>query len=547
MRQEFIISKYKKIFQTSLILVLLCNGQTLVSGQNWQWVKQFGTSQSETVDAMQTDQDGNLYLSGKFKDSFAWGTTILQSIGKDDTYLTKLDPLGNPIWSKRGGSSESDESIAVAIDPAGNIYQTGLYWFASDFGSVALTASVGSRAIYLVKYDEEGAVLWGKSIDGTAGKTVSGCAVDADGNVYLSGSFAGELKIDGTSLMAGPKGDIFVAKFTATGGLLWVEQLTASVSIKSVTLTVSPEGEALIAGQFIGTVNVANDSFTNITGDNDVFLVKYAADGTALWGRKAGGVYEDDCSQIRTDAAGNVFLTGTFLGVLELSADVQIQTEGFNNNFYLLKYNPDGAILWARSLGGGKADAAEDLIINESMLVVSGYFTESMSIDGITVTGNENIADGFIAAFDLDGTARKIQTIESEGFVIPSNLNFTPSGEIISSGVFENTAQFGEEALTATGLFDLYLARLGDTFTAIQTAAEFRNQFQLFPNPTAGNIFVQTEEAFTHYEIYDIMGRDLVHGKAGDTIDLSTFEAGIYFIRLINALGQQASFKIQKY
>ena len=546
MRQDFITLKYKFLFPIAVFFFSFFISIVVVQGQNWQWVEQFGTMQSETVDAMQTDGAGNIYLSGKFKDSFDWGANSLQSIGKDDVYLTKLDAQGNVVWAKKGGSEESDESIALALDAAANIYQTGHYWFEADFDAIHLESTPGSRAIYLMKYDNSGNVLWGKSINGTAAKTVSSLATDSAGNIYLSGSFKGELILDGLSITASDQGDIFVAKFNAAGQLDWAKQVAASFSIKAHTIAVAQNDDVLVAGQFIGEINFAGDQFVNITGDNDVFLLKYSNTGTPIWARKAGGVHEDDCSQIQSDASGNIYLTGTFVGVMELSPTVQIQTQGFNNNFYLLKYDPNGNILWARSLGGTANDGAEDMIVNESLIVVSGYFTEAMTIDGINVTSNENFGDGFIAAFDLDGIARKILPISSEGFVIANNLSFTPNEAIISSGVFEKTAQFDTQALTSAALFDIYVAKIGDDFTGFTPVNALQNRFKLFPNPTQDKLFIETNIDEYHYKLYDSSGRLLQSGGNARAIELMRFPNGLYFIQLQNQRGEMAQFTIQK-
>ena len=545
MRQAFITKKYKFLFSTSLIIILLCNASSIIHGQNWQWAEQFGTTQSETVDAMQTDIAGNIFLSGKFKDSFAWDATILQSIGKEDVYLTKLDVNGNVLWAKQGGSEASDESIDIVLDDASNVYCTGHYWFDADFDALHLQSSPGSRAIYLIKYDAEGNLLWGKSINGNMAKSASSLAIDSDGNVYLSGSFKGELFVGNTNLVASNQGDIFLAKFESTGELDWATQLKATVSIKSVTITVDKNDDLLLAGQFIGQINFNGDSFTNITGDNDVFILKYNTMGAPIWARHAGGVHEDDCSRICTDEFANIYLTGTFIGVMELSPETQIQTQGFNNNFYLLKYNKDGEVLWARSLGGIEADGAEDMIVNESLVVIAGYYIGEMSIDGIHVSGDEDLGDGFIIAFDLEGTARNIQTISSDGFVIPNNLNFTPEGEILSSGVFEQTAHFGNQSLSALGLFDIYLARIADNFTGIKTSNPWRHNLSSYPNPTTDKVYFLGDIKSYTYEIYDNKGALLKKGK--NEISLKSFSKGIYFIRLQDQQKKYASFMIEKF
>src|SRR5439155_10854562 len=89
------------------------------------------------------DSNNNIIVSGTFRGTINFGGGNLAAVGTEDTFLAKLSPSGNYIWAQRFGSSSLNSGCAVAVDGSDNIFLTGYFNVAIDFGGVHLTGGGG--------------------------------------------------------------------------------------------------------------------------------------------------------------------------------------------------------------------------------------------------------------------------------------------------------------------------------------------------------------------------------------------------------------------
>ncbi len=164
---------------------------------NELWSQQIGTSDYDDSYSVAVDGSGNAYISGVTQGDLG-GTNS----GSADTYLTKFDSLGNELWSRQFGSSESDYGHSVAVDGSGNAYITG-----STRGEIG-GINAGGADTFLVKYDTSGNLRWSHQIGTASNETSYSVAVDGSGNPYITGMTDGDL--GGTN--AGDN-DAFLIKF----------------------------------------------------------------------------------------------------------------------------------------------------------------------------------------------------------------------------------------------------------------------------------------------------------------------------------------------
>src|SRR5690606_9918666 len=106
----------------------------------------------------------------------------------NDAFLVKLSPEGKVLWARRGGGAAVDSARDLAMDASGNIYVTGRFGETATFGASTLT-SVGRNDVFLVKYSPEGEVLWARSGGGAGEDWAYSVVVDAGGDAYLAGDF----------------------------------------------------------------------------------------------------------------------------------------------------------------------------------------------------------------------------------------------------------------------------------------------------------------------------------------------------------------------
>lgn len=121
-----------------IVLPFLMNAQT----PTLEWAKQMdgggtgrGYGRSITADAT-----GKVYTVGYFSNTvdFDPGAGVLNLTapgggGFPDIFIVKIDPDGNLIWAKNMGGTSRDEGYSIAVDASGNVYTTGYFAGTSDF------------------------------------------------------------------------------------------------------------------------------------------------------------------------------------------------------------------------------------------------------------------------------------------------------------------------------------------------------------------------------------------------------------------------------
>ena len=155
-------------------------------------------------------------------------------------------------WAKQLGGVYFEDGRSVAIDASGNVYSTGYFQGTADLdpgtGTFTLT-SFGSNDIYVSKLDASGNFLWAKQIGGAAIDESYALALDASGNVHITGRFDGLADFDpGVSTYTlspagGSFADIFVCKLDASGNFLWAGAMgTASNNDLGYAIKVDASG-----------------------------------------------------------------------------------------------------------------------------------------------------------------------------------------------------------------------------------------------------------------------------------------------------------------
>ncbi|MDH4027448.1 MAG: SBBP repeat-containing protein, partial [Nitrospirota bacterium] len=310
-----------------------------------QWGQRYnGTGSSyDEATAIAVDASGNVYTTG-----YSTGSGSGQ-----DYYTIKYGPDGAVQWEQRynGTGNSSDSATAIAVDASGNVYVTG---YSTGAGT--------STDYYTIKYDPTGTLQWGQRYNGTGSSSDSATAiaVDASGNVYVTGYSTG----------SGTFTDYFTIKYGPTGTVQWEQRYngTGSSYDKSTDIAVDASGNVYVTGYSTGT-----DTFT------DYFTIKYNAAGTLQWGQRYNGTGSsyDEATAIAVDASGNVYTTGYSTGL------------GTSTDYFTIKYDAAGTAQWGQGYNGtgNGFDKATDLAVDAAGNVyVTGYSTgQGTSTDYFTI------------------------------------------------------------------------------------------------------------------------------------------------------------------
>ncbi len=339
------------------------------------------------------------------------------------------------------------EGYNMVIDPSGNIYTVGNY----SMGSIVLgndTFHSGASNFVIVKYDTAGNLLWAKSSVGTY-SVCDGIACDPSGNVYIAGqfqfdtmSFAGHT-LNNTNLSLR---DFYIYKLDPSGNVLWAKNNGATNTTLSWPVCTDHDGNVYFFGSFTSnTITFGSYTLTNTgtSGHRDLFLVKFDPAGNTLWAKSAGGPDEDIQSDVTTDAAGNVYVTGWMLSSYTVFGNDTVHKMTANSskyNTFIAKYDASGNEQWAKLAGGGDVNVQPACIRTDAAnnVYLTGQLDTGIATIGNTVMTNSGPGfNGFFAKFSTNGDPAWAKQIGGPGGEIGCNICREPhTGNMWLSGGF---------------------------------------------------------------------------------------------------------------
>jgi Domain of unknown function (DUF4114)/Beta-propeller repeat len=240
---------------------------------NVLWTKNLGGAfLADRGIGITSDITGNIYATGYFSGTTTFGNITLTSAGNQDAFITKLDSGGNFLWAQKLGGTFSDSGVGITSDEAGNIYVTGIFRDTTSFGSTTLT-SAGDEDAFVAKFDNNGKALWAKNLGSTGVDEGLGIVTDGLGNVYVTGAFSGTASFGSTTLTSTGNADAFIAKLDSNGNVLSAQKFGSTSLDLGIGITTDGKGNIYATGGFGNTATFGNTSLTS-AGSIDTFIVK---------------------------------------------------------------------------------------------------------------------------------------------------------------------------------------------------------------------------------------------------------------------------------
>lgn len=376
---------------------------------------------------------------------------------------------------------------SLATTNAGITYAAGSFISKMTFQGYELKAQCSApqatpQAPFIIKYDSDGKVIWALSIAASLGGTGNALAIDKEENVYLTGTFTGELEFNAfTKIKATKEKSLFVAKYDKNGSFLWAKT-AGSLSPNGIAVD-GNSGYLYITGTFTEQQYIERTNLSSF-GGVDIFIAKYDSLGNFLWAQNAGTTGYDSGNGIAVDGMGNVLVTG---GVSKGFAQFGNQTiSNVNGNWisaFLSKYKPDGSLSWVRiessvmpsdkNVSMGNGVVADDL----NYYYITGSFNNNLklsifdpNLNFFTQLTANNDKDIFVAAYSADGILQwakqaggsssaansEIDLLDDEALAI--SIDKSGKHNVLITGFFESDCLFDNQKLVNTGDKDIFVA-----------------------------------------------------------------------------------------
>lgn len=325
--------------------------------------------------------------------------------------------------------------------------------------------AAGAMNIYFAKLNEKGCLVWAKSFGTTSWNEAYDITTDASQNVYIAGHFSGTINFGNGSLTSAGGSDIFVAKYSSTGILQWVQKAGSNDSNYEYGYGISLDasGNVYVAGAFRGTATFGGNSRTS-AGDEDIFVAKYDNTGTIQWVNTYGGIYKDFARDIAVTSANDIFVAGTFSSSFSYGSTTISPPFVGTSDAFIAKHNTSGAVSWTKRGGGNYTDTGNAVAVDGSgNAYLAGGFADNATFGTTNISANNSYLDAYVAKFDLSGTSQWVikaggqNDDETRGILVDAN------GNVYITGYYRPTPFFGTAPIKSFGLKDCFAAKFDNS------------------------------------------------------------------------------------
>jgi hypothetical protein len=387
---------YSSLIVISLFVRLSVHGQTISS----QWIISEGGQGHFLESDIISDLNGNVFVAGAYTGNVEMSGIALQpSFVYSNIFCAKYDAGGSLVWANSFGGTEDEKAISIGIDDLGNIFLTGCFKspqvIIGNDTLFNLTGNNQHENMFLIKYSNDGNIIWTKSFGGTSGLqtlnniTPADIKVDSIGNIFLTGFVSADTTyFDSITLVnhLSNSTDLFIAKLDSAGTMQWAKNY-GSIGLVNAgggkAIELDAQGNIYLVGNFIGAFNfgtfyISANSFWNF------FLAKMDYNGNIHWAKTLSS--EGYIDAVLSDDNGYVYLAGHFTDPM-----MQLSNNQFFNygaaDIFIAKTDSFGNVIWAKSYGGTGNDVPLTLFtdISGHVFVAGPYSSPTLILNDTLV------------------------------------------------------------------------------------------------------------------------------------------------------------------
>lgn len=480
------------------------------------WQKALGGSASDESYTISATSDGGAIVAGL---TLSNNGDVSVNYGSFDVWIVKLQANGTIEWQKSLGGSGSDAANSIQQTNDGGYIMAG-YTFSNN-GDVS--GNHGSSDCWIVKLSSSGNIMWQKTFGGTGIDNAKKIIQTSD-NGFIVAAYSDSNNGDVT----GNHGnyDYWILKLDAAGTLQWQKSLGGTAQDMATGIQQTDDGYIVA-----GWSNSNNGDITGAHGDTDYWIVKLGGNGNLIWQKALGGSGNDQAFSITKNNNGEYIVAG-----LSASNDGDV-SENHDSDFWIVKLNSSGNIIWQKALGGGGVDRASDIIsVNGGGYVITGWAEAS--------SGNHGGRDYWVIKIDESGDLIWQKTLggsaNDDAYSVSQALD---GGYFISGVTFSNDG----DVIGNHGQADYWVVKLDmDSSLGISESQENTN-IKIYPNPARDLVQISSKEIIKSLEVFDLSGKQVtIKNHPENEISLASFPKGIYTMKIILENGKTETRKIVK-
>ena len=388
------------------------------------WFGEF-PSKSESKSIV-VDNKGNFYVLLYHNTSqFSFKINGVQSIisnPKTDSeiLLIKYNAQQEILWGYNFPTTGNAHGYSMVLDNENNIYVTGYFNSSIKFKKESTVISNGTQDVFVLKYNENGELIWSRNFGGKGMDLGKSIAVDDKQNVYVCGIYNKIVNFNNLADKKNPKEEDvfinpdlyskgFILKLNKEGNYEWVKSINTDKGGSSAIedVAVDKNGNVYVTGHFYSTKAILKNSKNTIEleGKNvdNILMAKLSSKGDFLTAQTPG---TGKGFSVKVDEKDNVIFAGGITGESYFDKDSKTATAtkpSFWDGF-LVKYNSNNKMLWHKQFTGGFCQVNKLAIGKNEHIYLTGIFNKQVNFENKILNSNSPTQnDIFTLVFDDKG------------------------------------------------------------------------------------------------------------------------------------------------
>ncbi len=344
------------------------------------WILGDGGENDQIAQKILCDAEGNIYIMGKFNQSINLNGNVFSSNGTFDMFLAKYSGDGIFQWLKTfgGPNSESFEDIKITTQ---SILLAGRFYDYTIIENDTLFSYDGTD-LFVMKLDFDGNVLSTFSAGGEGVDVVSGISADAYGNVYLAGDFYKTIHFGNLTFDAGDKLGLYLAKLNSSLQLQWAYEFVGDDLKPGIRIATSPSGDIFATGAFSSQVVFNEQTLSTNDFDEDIYFAKFSSSGSVLWAQRFFSNSMESVVSLFVDDYGKSYLSGHYLDHIHFGEVTLPYTLCCGSNeIFMVEIQPDGMVNDARTITGERSLLVDMSVPHPNHLLLAGQFSNQIEFE----------------------------------------------------------------------------------------------------------------------------------------------------------------------
>jgi hypothetical protein len=515
------------------------------------WEKSYGGIHADYLFDAQPTADYGFILAGSSV-SDKTGNKTDDNHGDLDYWIWKMNEKGELDWQKSIGGNGFDLLQSIKNTKDGGFILAGTSSSGNSFQKKE--DCKGITDFWVIKLDASGTEQWQRTIGGN-GQDELLCAFQTkDGGYILGGSSSSSPSSISNSIIdekitASAKTDLYskseksrgnmdywIVKLNRQGVIEWQKTYGGEYADLLRSMEQTTDNGYILAGY--SNSPISGDKTEANNGSGDYWIIKLNDSGEIQWQKTYGAEGDDQPYVIHQTADG-----GYIAGGNSNSTNVLTPLGGIVGNgtdFWALRLDTDGGVLWSKTFDFGKVDILTSLVENNDHTYLIGGHAKTETRQSLVGdlakkvgVGKEKDGINDYIALKIDDKAEELwsKTVGSSGEDILRKLVETRDGGYLMAGTSNSNSS--KDKNSNIGGNDFWVVKLKDKTKVEKVKASI----EAIPNPAAAytNVIVGYDFKEGTATVIDILGRTLQHFSISSRtvpVNLNGYAQGIYIIKI---------------